>query len=708
MKKFFWGLIAITSCFTSLKATTVIVPSGTTQTSPITLLNSGDSVIVEENGVLETNDTAITMNNSSQTALNQGTIRTINDHHRGISNIGANGVITNWGQISTTGQFAHGIISTGNDAVMTNSGWISTTGQFTYGILNTGDDAVMTNSGGISTTGFQAGGISNSGDDAVMTNSGQISTISQFSDGIVNTGRNAFITNSGWISIGGNNSNGIVNTRDNSVITNSGLILNSGDSGNGILNLNGSNVAITNSGLISTTGNGVWGIISNGANAVITNSGQISTTGLEAHGIVSTGGAANVSIINSGLVSTTGVDAFGIYARGNNCHVINSGTIYSAQFFALYFNGANNVLTLLRGSNLQGPVRVDSNFTLNVERGLNLALTLDSGAFDNVGISAPYVVKNNVIAVIDRTGLALQADVAADLSDTIFGALYHHRLSCCAPCRCGPWIQGIGSYRKRNHDSHTVKYKNWQGGFLIGYGFNCLDGSISLFGGASFAKAKTDKSTQEANINSYIGGLSYEKIYCNTQLNVGVAAGYIDWDNERTVMNNLATGGKQKAQADINGWLLSPEVSVLHRFDALCHPTLGLTVRYAGLFLGDYHEKGSLTNLKVRNRDIGLLTTRLEAAVPYGKTYKDCCWNAEPYIGVFSRYQTEGRRVEGQLLDQSIHFAQKGPDKITAGFVGIRGNRTFGCFDCLANIETSFDNKGSSRVLCEAGLSWSF
>ena len=125
-------------------------------------------------------------------------------------------------------------------------------------------------------------------------------------------------------------------------------------------------------------------------------------------------------------------------------------------------------------------------------------------------------------------------------------------------------------------------------------------------------------------------------------------------------------------------------------------------------FLGDYHEKGSLTNLKVRDRDIGMLTTRLEAGVPYSKSCGDHCWNAEPYIGVFSRYQTEGKRVKGELLDQSIHFAQKGPEKVTACFVGLRGNKTFRCFDGLANIETSFDNRGSTRLLSEVGISWNF
>jgi len=66
---------------------------------------------------------------------------------------------------------------------------------------------------------------------------------------------------------------------------------------------------------------------------------------------------------------------------------------------------------------------------LNVETGLNLALTLDPGGlgFGTLGIEAPFVLVDKTIAVIDPTGLALQADGLADLSDTIFDGIYRHR-----------------------------------------------------------------------------------------------------------------------------------------------------------------------------------------------------------------------------------------------------------------------------------------
>ncbi|NGX54297.1 MAG: hypothetical protein K1000chlam4_01023, partial [Chlamydiae bacterium] len=107
-----------------------VVRSGETSTIPIDLLNDGDRAIVEEGGVLTTDGaSAITVNDDNQTALNQGTISTINNNNHGIHNNGKdNAVITNSGRISTTGSTANGIFNDGGvNAVITNSGLISTT-----------------------------------------------------------------------------------------------------------------------------------------------------------------------------------------------------------------------------------------------------------------------------------------------------------------------------------------------------------------------------------------------------------------------------------------------------------------------------------------------------------------------------------------------------------------------------------------------------
>ncbi len=152
--------------------------------------------------------------------------------------------------------------------------------------------------------------------------------------------------------------------------------------------MNDANQTTLNQGTISTT-SGV-GIASHFNNAVITNNGLISTTGSNGHGIFTQGGSNRV-ITNSGLISTEGNNAIGIVNDGVNNHIINSGTIRSAKHFALDISGTNPTLTLLRGSNLQGDVQITPLVNLNVETGLNLALTLGKGGFSTLGISAPFV-----------------------------------------------------------------------------------------------------------------------------------------------------------------------------------------------------------------------------------------------------------------------------------------------------------------------------
>ena len=573
----------------------------------------------------------------------------------------------------------------GDEAIVEEGGAI-TPASGDNGIDMTAADQSALNQGTITTTGGNAYGIYNlNGDNGTITNSGTISTTSDSAIGIFN------------------------NSSTNATITNSGTISTAGSAADGISNLSGDNVAITNSGTISTTGSSAIGIYNeSGTNATITNSGTITTAGGDAYGIFNNN-STNATITNSGTISTTGSGSIGISSASTSTgtHIINAGIIRSAQSNALNLS-ASHTLTLLRGSVLEGTVSVGSNFTLNVERGLNLFLTLGSGAFDNLNISVPFVQVGSTIAVIDPTGLAMQADVAADLSDTLLDGLYRHRFGCCNPCGCGLWAEALGSYRRRSHGDDAVGHDNWQGGFLVGYDTYFCSGNLSLFGGISFAKAEVDQTTQRADINNYVGGISYETRFCNTFVGVALTGGYVDWDNERFVMDNLATDGIQNAKADIDGFFLSPDITLIRQLSCWCHPLLSLNVRYAGLFLGDYSEKGSSSNLTVKDREIDLITTRLEAAVPYTSAIGSCCWSVEPYVGGFGRFQVGGYRVDGELLGQSLQFDQEGPKNLAAFLLGFRGTQTVGRFYLFANLEASFDSSRSSRILGEGGLTYNF
>ena len=136
--------------------------------------------------------------------------------------------------------------------------------------------------------------------------------------------------------------------------------------------------------------------------------------------------------------------------------------------------------------------------------------------------------------------------------------------------------------------------------------------------------------------------MTYEQLSCDTFFALAFTVGYVDWNNKHFVMNNLAEGGVDTAKFDTGGVFFSPEATLAHSFSSVpCNPTMSCTLRYAGLYLKDYEEKGSLTNLSVKNRYINLVTARFEVALPR----KTCCWSAEPYLGMLGRYQVGGNRV---------------------------------------------------------------
>lgn len=636
----------------------------------------------------------VTTDNTEVTIDGQLTTVAIGDD--GVSNIGDNNKITNNGRIE--------IPATGDD-----------------GISNIGDKVTITNNGLISTGGSDSHGIFNSGGaNSSIASNGHISVIGDVSFGIFDdSGSSSVITNRGKIVIVGEDSRGIAShLSDNVLITNNGQIFTDGDGSNGIVHLLGENIRITNNGKISSNGELGFGAFTFfDTDVFITNNGEILVTGLESIGVFNNFGT-NVVIVNNGKISNEGsFNSYGILSTNSiNTTVINSGQILSANSPAIELLGENPSLSLLLGSNIEGAVKVTNDLlNLSVQRGLNLALTLssDSLGYGDIDIEAPFVQKGNLVSVIDITGFVMQPDMVEDLSDAILNNIFRYdRLFCCNynPCCTEMWIQGIGSYRERDYGHNIFDYKNWQGGVLAGIDKTISAGNLGTFVGYSYGRAKVEDDSQIVKTNSYIAGLSYEYCHCNTFLGFALAAGYVDWCNTRYIMDNLANEGISIAEVDTGGGFVTPEAVIAHQFCFYkLSPVLSFTLRYAELFLGDYQEdQNVLGALSIKDRDIGLLDTRLELAIPLGKSCRSFCWNIKPYVGVWGRYQVDGCKLQTELLNQSLLFDQGGPRNLVAFLYGLNGVVTICSWNFFLNIEGSFDNGSSNRVLGEAGISVSF
>ncbi len=546
--------------------------------------------------------------------------------------------------------------------------------------------------------------LAGAGDEAVVQEGGSLATSTTAI--VMMLGADQITRNSGSISTTGNTAFGIQTTGIRAQIFNAGSIATEG-TGSDALRAEVLLTTVTNWGTLSTVGDNSNGVYSTGSRFTLFNSGSIFTQANTAHGILLDEPGAVVT--NSGVISANGTGSVGVQVAGSSDDTLltNSGTIRSAQAAAITWGGLNPTMNLLKGSNIQGAVTTVNPLALGVETGLNLALTLGSGSYSTLAISAPFVQVGAVVGVIDPTGFAMQTDVLADFSDTVLNGIYRHRLGgCCDPCGCGVWIQGIGSSRCRSELSRTVAYENGQGGFLIGDSLQFGPGYVGFFGGATFGQATVKQTTQEACLHNYVVGATYEGCMNNTYFGLALALGYLDWDNSRYVQNNLVPNGVEKAHVNSDAFFISPEITLVHAFDRWwCHPVLSGTLRYAGGFFGCYTESGSLTNLTVRNRTVDLITTRFEAAVPY---VLSCCWDLEPYIGVLGRYQVGGCRVNGELLGQPLSFNQGGPENLAAFLIGFRTEICCNCFDLFGNFEASFDSQSSHRYLGEVGVGYSF
>lgn len=297
---------------------------------------------------------------------------------------------------------------------------------------------------------------------------------------------------------------------------------------------------------------------------------------------------------------------------------------------------------------------------------------------------------------------AAQADLVADLSDSVLGDIYFHRLTCC-DCACqvdqdccqkNAWLQGFGSYRERRR-SHTQgidrdQYENTLGGVLAGFSTAVSDdAALNLFVGGSWGDIDPRSNERDFDTDSFLLGFSLEQLYCNQFVGFAFAAGVLEQKHNRS--DRL-----DKAQ----GVFITPELTYATGFGwGRCCPILTSTLRYAGFFPSDYQVLELVGPLRIRNYNVQLLTIREEIAIP-------TCLS--PYIGVAGRFQLSGRKIESKLVLDHYRFDSGIENSIGYGFIGLRGSLDYNRFSLQGNIEGSYDTDRSARVLGQLTLNFAF
>lgn len=563
---------------------------------------------------------------------------------------------------------------------------------------------------GLSDTGLieKGGEISTSGNGAA--NSGV--TMAFGAQSVTNDG--IITTTGGFDGVG--SAIGIIVGGPSSLVTNNGLIQTSGTIASGVAVLStATTTTVINNGRITTSanalaGNGANGISSAAATSTLLNNGEIFTTGNGAAGIASSG--AGVFVRNTGLIESTGVGSFGIASTGANAIIVNNGTIIANSNItssAILLAGSNPTLVLQRESNIQGAVTVAVPATLEVQKGLNLALTTTGLPFSTITTQgAPFATSGNLVAVVDRTGFAMEVDILDDLTAVIMNNLGDQYCQdcndCCETYDCDDWsgwVRGFGSYRERRLQHRTVKYDNGLEGGMAGITLPVFcDWTLGLFGGGSYGTSHVTHHSHVLKNTSGFGGLYLDGSLYGNFFRFAISGGSLDQHSRRKVMNNLVDGGYQYAKTKLRGSFVAPE---LRYGRTLClfglEPIVSGDIRYSGLFLNSYNEKGSSANFHVKSHDIHLLTASTEVAVPFNFDVCNSCMTVTPYIGLEGRYRLGDKKLHGELLDQSITFYDGSWNQLGVLFVGVRSCHELDCgLSLLLDLEGDFDNHKSALI----------
>jgi hypothetical protein len=467
-----------------------------------------------------------------------------------------------------------------------------------------------------------------------------------------------------------------------------------GGSGGGATLGNSGNVA---GGLVLTGGNGGAG--GNGAGGPGGNGGTggsatLTNTGAVIGGLTLTGGngGAGGAGSSNGSTGAGGSATLNAYVGSS----VTGAIVLGGAAKNLNFFGGNYVYTLntLAGVNIAAPgmpfavsgntvaVVDPTSFAANVSnlgaftRGVSASVPLLSGNAPGGGAPLAFAGPepaaqsrvDEAFAAIPGLASAYAAEALAFKSPTAFYAE-----------GTAVWARGFAGQRIQQQDGALLRTGNLFYGGMIGADFAArADMRFGVFFGGGKTRSSIAFNQGRTESDLVFGGAYVRYDIGPSFLHASVQGGGSRNATARTINNNLAANGLEVASASFDGWYVSPELSVGHRFalgqlaDAGYTLTPSLRLRYLYGGFDPYSESGTAAPLTVGGQTTSTLEERGEL-----KLSRSLALNPTNLLsinlsgGVLATQRLGNPTINAALLGQALPFATPGAGEVWGGFGGL-------------------------------------